>query len=174
MLIPQIVGFCRTKILQSGEFSLISFNLRKIRFQIQIQIPQIVGFCCTKNIQSGEFPLITYNLRNSPFSFQVQIPQVVGFRYVRKLTEWGIFFDFHQSEEYSEFQSTSDESFITFSCFSIVTFLRMQLFVLFKSYIMRNFLWVPYLKEIELIQAKHICKTNCSSVSRISQKKCEV
>ena len=117
MLIPQIVGFCQTKILQSGEFSLISFNLRKIRFQIQIQIPQIVGFCCTKNIQSGEFPLITYNLRNSPFSFQVQIPQVVGFRYVRKPTEWGIFFDFHQSEEYSEFQSTSDESFIIFLAF---------------------------------------------------------
>jgi hypothetical protein len=130
--------------------------------------------CCTKNIQSGEFPLITYNLRNSPFSFQIQIPQVVGFRFVRKPTEWGIFFDFHQSEEFSEFQSTSDESFIAFSCFSIVTFLRMQLFVLFKSYIMRNFLWVPYLKEIELIQAKHICKTNCSSVCRISQKKCEV
>ena len=110
MLIPQIVGFRRTKILQSGKFSLISFNLRKIRFQIQIQIPQIVGFCCTKNIQSGEFPLITYNLRNSPFSFQIQIPQVVGFRYVRKPTEWGIFFDFHQSEEYSEFHSTSDSS----------------------------------------------------------------
>ena len=110
MLIPQIVGFYFTKILQSGEFSLISFNLRKIRFQIQIQIPQIVGFCCTKNIQSGEFPLITYNLRNSPFSFQVQIPQVVGFRYVRKPTEWGIFFDFPQSEEYSEFHSTSDSS----------------------------------------------------------------
>ena len=66
--------------------------------------------CCTKNIQSGEFPLITYNLRNSLFSFQVQIPQVVGFRHVRKPTEWGIFLDFHQSEEYSEFHSTSDSS----------------------------------------------------------------
>ena len=93
MLIPQIVGFCQTKILQSGEFSLISFNLRKIRFQIQIQIPQIVGFCCTKNIQSGEFPLITYNLRNSPFSFQVQIPQktyrVGNFLWFPSI--WGIF-----------------------------------------------------------------------------------
>ena len=86
MLIPQIVGFRRTKILQSGEFSLITFNIRKIRFLIQIQIPQIAGFQGIKNIQSGEFLLITYNLRNNRFSIitilrqnEILIPQIVGF-----------------------------------------------------------------------------------------------
>ena len=47
-LIPQIVGFHFTKILQSGEFSLITFNLRKTLVSIQIQIPQIVRFSNTK------------------------------------------------------------------------------------------------------------------------------
>ena len=67
--ISKIVGFHLTKILQSEEFHLITFNLRKIRFSIQIQIPQIVGIRGIKNIQSGEFLLITYNLRNNQIGF---------------------------------------------------------------------------------------------------------
>ena len=108
ILIPQLVAFHQTRILQSGEFSLITFNLRKIRFSIQIQSPQIVGFRCTKNIQSGEFLVLTYNLRNNQFSFQ--IPQVVGLRCTKKPIKCGILYDFHQSEEYSEFHSTLDSS----------------------------------------------------------------
>ena len=121
ILIPQLVAFHQTRILQSGEFSLITFNLRKIRFSIQIQSPQIVGFGCTKNIQSGEFLALTYNLRNNQFSFQIQIPQVVGLRCTKKPTKWGIFYDFHQSEEYSEFHSTSDSSDCSISIMIKVT-----------------------------------------------------
>ena len=54
-LIPQIVGFYFTKILQSGEFSLLTYVLRNIQFSFQVQIPQIVGFWCTKK---------TYRVRN--------------------------------------------------------------------------------------------------------------
>ena len=53
------------KNMQSGEFALITFNLRKRRFSYQIQIPQIVGFGCgqkharwgisSDNLQSEEY-----------------------------------------------------------------------------------------------------------------------
>ena len=43
-LIPQIVGFYFTKLLQNGEFFMITFNLRKTLFSIEISIPQIAGF----------------------------------------------------------------------------------------------------------------------------------
>ena len=93
-LIPKIVGFHLTKILQSEEFHLITFNLRKIRFSIQIQIPQIVGIRGIKNIQSGEFLLITFNLRNFRFSIQIQIPQIVGIQGIKNIQsgEVGIFY----------------------------------------------------------------------------------
>ena len=41
--IPQIVGFCCTKNIQSGEFPLIIYNLRNSPFSFQVQIPQVVG-----------------------------------------------------------------------------------------------------------------------------------
>ena len=82
----------------------------KILYQSETLIPQIVGFYFTKILQSGEFSLITYVLRNIQFSFQVQIPQIVGFWCTKKTYRVRNFFDFLQSEEYSEHNSVSDSS----------------------------------------------------------------
>ena len=109
-LIPQIVGFHFTKILQSGEFSLITFNLRKTLFSIEITIPQIAGFNWTKN--HANWGICSNNLHSEEYSVFILSWDSWDCRIKMcgKTYRVGNFFLFIQSEEYSDFTSVSDSS----------------------------------------------------------------
>ena len=109
-LIPQIVGFHFTKILQNGEFSLITFNLRKTLFSIEIIIPQIAGFNCTKN--HANWGICSNNLHSEEYSVFISSSDSSDCRILlrKKTYTVGNFFNFLQSEESSEFNSVSDSS----------------------------------------------------------------
>ena len=87
MLIPQNVGLHSMKNRQSGEFCLISFNLRNalVSTMIKLRFLRLLDLLVIKYLQCEEFYLKTFNLRKFYLSFNFQIPHIAGFRYTKNL-----------------------------------------------------------------------------------------
>ena len=109
-LIPQIVGFYFTKILQSGEVSLITSNLRKTLFSIEITIPQIAGFNWTKN--HANWGICSNNLHSEEYLVFISSSDSSDCMILMHQKTYRVrnFFDFLQSEEHPEHNSVSDSS----------------------------------------------------------------
>ena len=90
--------------------SLITFNLRKTLFSIEITIPQIAGFNCTKN--HANWGICSNNLHSEEYLVFISSLDSSDCMILMHQKTYRVrnFFDFLQSEEYSKYNSASDSS----------------------------------------------------------------